>query len=93
MPRQLPSGQSGSGHGPFCDKAFKGALIGCGALLIVGLIMVLLGGDAAGAVGASFLVLGTLGLVVGGAGLLAERVSKRRPPPPPHIRAGNGHRP
>jgi len=92
LPRHLPPGDSGAGHGPFGDKAFKGALIGCVLLLFVGPVMVLLGGDAARSVGASLLVLGVLGLVIGGAGLLAERVLQRRPPPPPDVRSRNGRR-
>jgi len=96
LPRHLPSGDSGSGHGPFGEKAFNGALVGCVVLVIIGGLMVLLGGEAPTAVGTAFVVLGVLGLVVGGAGLLAERLLQRRPPPPPHVREGNGqgpHRP
>ena len=93
LPRHMPPGGSGSGHGPFGEKAFKGALIGCIVLVVLGLLMVLLGGDAARSVGASFLVLGILGLVTSGIGLLAERVLQRRPPPPPHVRGANGRGP
>jgi hypothetical protein len=93
LPRQLPPANSGSGHGPFGEKAFKGALVGCVVLLIIGLGMVLLGGEGPRAVGASFLVLGVLGLVTGPAGLLAERLLRRRPPPPPEVRRGNGRGP
>jgi hypothetical protein len=93
LPRHLPPETSGSGHGPFGDKAFKGALIGCAVLAIAGLLMMLLGGEAPSAVGTSFLVLGVLGLVVGAIGLLAERLLQRRPPPPPRVRRGNGRDP
>jgi hypothetical protein len=93
LPRQLPPGDSGSGHGPFGEKAFKGALIGCVVLLIIGAAMVLVGGDAPGAVGTAFIVLGVLGLVTGGVGLLAERLLGRQPPPPASVRGGNGHGP
>ena len=95
LPRQLPSGDSGSGsgRGPFGEKAFKGALVGCVVLVVVGLLMMLLGGDAPRSVGTSFVVLGGLGLATSGAGLLAERLLGRRPPPPPDVRAGNGHGP
>jgi hypothetical protein len=92
----VPSGGSSSGRGPFGEKAFKGALIGCVVLVVIGLLMVLLGGDAPRSVGTSFLVLGVLGLVTAGAGLLAERLLQRHPPPPPDVRRGNGrgpHRP
>jgi hypothetical protein len=93
LPRQFPSEGSGSGHGPFGDRAFKGALVGCVVLVIVGLSLVLLGGEALTSVGASFLGLGVLGLVTGAAGLLAERLLRRRPPPPPEVRRGNGRGP
>ena len=93
LPRQLPPPDSGSGHGPFGEKAFKGALIGCGVLIVLGALMVLLGGDAPRAVGTAFVALGVLGLVTGGAGLLAERLLGRRPPPPPSVRGGNGRGP
>jgi hypothetical protein len=93
LPRHLPPGDSGSGHGPFGEKAFKAALVGCVVLLATGLLMVGLGGDAASSVGVSFIVVATLGLVTAGAGLLAERLLGRRPPPPPEVRAGNGRGP
>jgi hypothetical protein len=96
LPRQLPPGDSGSGHGPFGEKAFNGALIGCIVLIVIGAVMVVVGGDAPAAVGTAFIVLGGLGLVTGGVGLLAERLLHRRPPPPPSVRGGNGrgpHRP
>jgi hypothetical protein len=94
LPRQMPPDSSGGpGHGPFGEKAFKGALIGCVVVVIVGFLMVLVGGQALRSVGVSFLVLGVLGLVTGGGGLLAERVLGRRPPPSPDIRQGNGRRP
>jgi hypothetical protein len=95
LPRQLPSGGRSSGHGPFGDKAFKGALIGCVVLVIAGLAMMLWGGDAPRSVGTSFVVLGVVGLVTSGVGLLAERLLGRRPPPPPppEVRSGNGRGP
>jgi len=93
LPRQLPPGDSSPGHGPFGEKAFKGALVGCVVLVILGLLMVLLGGDAVNSVGTSFIVLGALGLTTSGAGLLAERLLGRRPPPPPDVRGGNGRGP
>jgi len=89
LPRHLGTGDSGSGYGPFGRKAFRGALSACVVLVIVGLLMALLGGDSAGAVGTSFLVLGGLGLATGGAGLLAEHLLQRRPPPPRSV-GGNG---
>lgn len=93
LPGQPPPGMSGSRHGPFGEKAFHGALIGCGALVIIGLLMVVLGGQAVTSVGTSFLVLGVLGLVTGAAGLLAERhLERRHPAPPPDVYRQNGHR-
>lgn len=93
LPRHLGSGGSGSGRGPFGEKAFKGALIGCGALVVIGLLLVLLGGAASTALGASFLALGVLGLLTAAAGLVAERMLGRRPPPPREVRRGNGRGP
>jgi hypothetical protein len=89
----MPPDSSGSGHGPFGDRAFKGALIGCVVLVIAGVLMVIIGGQAAKSVGASFLVLGVLGLVTGGGGLLAEHLLGRRPPPRAEVRQGNGRGP
>ena len=91
LPRHLPSRDSGSGRGPFGEKAFRGALMGCVVLLVVGSLMVLFGGDAVRSVGTSFLVLGGLGLLTSGVGLLAERLLQRRPPP--DTRRDNGRGP
>lgn len=93
LPRHLGSGGSDSGRGPFGEKAFRGALIGCVALVIGGLSLVVLGGGASTALGASFLALGIVGLLTAAAGLVAERVLGRRPPPPREVRSGNGHSP
>jgi hypothetical protein len=92
LPRHLPPCGSGSGHGPFGEKAFRAALAGCVVLVAIGLAMMAFGGDATSAVGTSFIVLGALGLVTGGAGLLTERLLGRRPPPPPEVRRSNGRR-
>jgi len=92
LPRHLPDGGRASGRGPFGEKAFRGALVGCGVLLAAGLITVL-SGEGARSVGASLLVLGALGLTTGGAGLLAERLLGRRPPPAREVTRANGHRP
>jgi drug/metabolite transporter (DMT)-like permease len=78
LPPPPPSG----GHGPFGDKAFKSALVGCAALIVAGLVM-LGGGDATADVGTAFVVLGALGLVMGGLGLLVERRIERRHAKPP----------
>jgi hypothetical protein len=90
LPRHLPPGDSGSGHGPFGEKAFKAALIGCVVVVLVGSLMLLLGGGAVKSVGTSLTVLGGLGLLTSAAGLLTERLLGRRPPPPPAVRARNG---
>jgi hypothetical protein len=91
LPRHSPSAGSGSGHGPFGEKAFKGALAGCVALIVIGALMLLIGGDSMSAVGTSLIVLAAVGLLTAGAGALAERLLNRHPPPPPHVRGGNGH--
>jgi hypothetical protein len=93
LPRQLASGSSGSGYGPFGEKAFKRTLVGCVVLVSLGLLMLLLGSGAPRAVGTAFIVLGVVGLLTGGAGLLAERLLQRRPPPPPEVRSTNGRGP
>ena len=91
LPRHVPSGGSGRGHGPFGDKAFKGALIACVVLIVAGVAMVATGGEAARGVGTALIVVCGLGLLTGGGGLLAERLLKRTPPPPPEVRGSNGH--
>jgi hypothetical protein len=68
-------------------------LIGCVVLIVVGLVMMLVGGDAPRSVGTALVVLGLVALVTAGAGLLAERLLGRRPPPPPEVRSGNGRGP
>jgi hypothetical protein len=91
--RHFPPAEPGSGHGPFGDKAFKGALIVCAVLTAAGLPMLLAGGEVATPLGTSFLVLGLLGLVTGGVGLIAERVTRRRPPPRAEVRDSDGRGP
>jgi hypothetical protein len=81
------------GFRPLGDKGFKGAVIGCGVLVLVGLSMVLLARADARAVGACFLVLGALGLVTAGAGVFAERVVQRRSRRWPKGQSGNGSGP
>ena len=93
LPRPLPPGDRGEGHGPFGDKAFKLTLVGCAVLVLGGLAMALLTSGAPRSVGTSFVVLGLVGLLTGGAGLLTERLMRRRPPPPPEIRRGDGRGP
>ncbi len=79
-PPQPPQSR-GPGHGPFGEKAFRGALVGCVVLVVVGLLLVLLADGAVASVGISLLALSALGLLTGGGGLLAERVLDRRPLP------------
>jgi hypothetical protein len=83
----------GPGHGPFGQAAFLGALVGSAVCVVLGVLMLLLADGALRHIGTALIVLGTLGLTTGGAGLLAERLLHRRPPPPPEVRAGNGHAP
>jgi hypothetical protein len=91
LPRQLPpSGGSGSGHGPFGEKAYKAALVACVVLLVLGPLLLLMGDAGPRAVGTSFIVLGAVGLLTSGAGMLAERLLHREPPPPPEVRSRNG---
>jgi hypothetical protein len=89
-PPPLPPGRSPTGHGPFGEKAFRGALVGCGALVVIGLGMMLAGGEAVVSVGTSFVVLGALGLAIGGGGLLAERLLGRRPTARPDVDRRDG---
>jgi hypothetical protein len=93
LPPQLRSGGPGAepGHGPFGDKAFKAALIGCVVLIVAGVAMLASGSDAVRGVGTAFIVLCGVCLLTAGAGLLAERLLKRTPPPPPEVRGSNGH--
>ena len=81
----LPPPSPGGRHGPFGERAFKVALVGC-VILVVGGFAMLGGGEAVASVGTAFLVLGVLGLATSGLGLLAERRIERRgsePPDPP----------
>src|SRR5204862_2352568 len=84
-PMPLPPPSSGARHGPFGEKAFKAALIGCVVLIFGGFAMLGGGEDVAG-IGTAFLVLGTLGLTTSGLGLLLERPIEHRgaraPDPP-----------
>jgi hypothetical protein len=90
LSRHLGPPDPGSGRGPFGEKAFRGALVGCALLVVVGLPLMVATGGTSRAIGTVLLALGLLGLVVGGGGLLAERLLQRRPPPPADVRRGNG---
>jgi hypothetical protein len=79
LPGPLPPADAGGGRGPFGEKAFRGALLGCVLAVIGGGLMIVLGGDAARAVGVSLVVLGALGLATAALGLVAERLLQRRP--------------
>src|SRR4051794_18847363 len=68
-PRHLGPGSRGSGHGPFGQKAFKAALLDCVVLIVVGVVMVMSGADAASAVGTAFIILAVFGFGTSGAGL------------------------
>jgi hypothetical protein len=93
LPRQLPPSGPGSGRGPFGERAFKAALVGCVVLLVLGAVMVLLASGGLRAVGTSFIALGAVGLITSAAGALAERLLHRQPPPPADVRSGNGRSP
>jgi hypothetical protein len=81
-------------HGPFGDSGFKAGVIGSAVLVIAGLALTLLTRSDVQSLGASFLALGILGLSTAGAGLLAERVVKRRIPTHwPEGQGGNGFGP
>ncbi len=62
VPGQIPPGGRGArrapGHGPFGDKAFKGALVFCGVLVLSAPVLLVAGGSSARALGTAFLVLG-----------------------------------
>ena len=87
VPGQIPpAGRGpgrGSGHGPFGDKAFRGALVVCAVLVVLEPVPLLTGGENARSVGTAFVVLGSLGLVTGGGGLALEARMRRRAPEPP----------
>ena len=87
----FPRGGANPGHGPFGEKAFKGALIGCAVLIAAGVVMLAAGGDDVRGAGIALIVVCGVGLLTGGAGLLAERLLRRSPPPPPDVRGSNGH--
>lgn len=88
LPRQLPPHGSPAGKGSFGEKAFNGALIGCGVVIGLGVLMMLVGGDDTASVGTAFVVLGLVGLVTGGVGPLLERLVQRRSSPPSPLTPG-----
>jgi hypothetical protein len=77
-PRHVPHGGSGSGHGPFGEKAFKGALIACAVLIGVGVAMLVAGGGAVRGAGTALIAVCGVGLLTVGGGLLLERLVRRR---------------
>jgi hypothetical protein len=81
-------------HAPFGDSGFKAGVISSAVLVIAGLALTLLTRSDLQSASASFLALGILGLSTAGAGLLAERVGKRRLPTHwPEGQGGNGSAP
>src|SRR3954452_10032392 len=84
------SQSSGSGHGPFGEKAFKAALVVCCLVLVAGAVMAATGGSAVRGVGTALIVVCGVGLLTAGGGLLLERLTGRTPPPRPAVRASNG---
>jgi hypothetical protein len=91
LPHHFSRGGSGPGHGPFGEKAFKGALLACAVLIGAGIVMIAAGGDDVRGAGIALIVVCGVGLLTAGAGLLAERLMRRTPPPPPDVRGSNGH--
>src|SRR5687767_7972585 len=87
LPPHSSSGSSGSGHGPFGEKAFKGALIVCAVLIGAGTAMLVAGGSAARDAGIALIVVCGVGLLTAGGGLLLERLTGRTPP---EVRGSNG---
>ena len=75
MPPHSSSG--GHGHGPFGDKAFKGALVACVVLVVAGVGMLAVGGQALRGVGTALIVICLVGLLSAAALLLAERLMRR----------------
>ena len=90
LPRHFSHTGSGSGHGPFGAKAFKGALIACAVLIGVGAVMLAASGDAVRGAGVALVAVCGVGLVTVGGLLLAERLLQRTPPPPAEVRGSNG---
>ena len=90
LPPHSSSPSSGSGHGPFGEKAFKGALIACAVLVVAGVAMLGIGGRAVRGVGTALIVICLVGLLSAGTLLLAERLMRRTPPPPSDVRDSNG---
>jgi hypothetical protein len=75
---QPPPPQPPSGHGPFGNAAFKGALILCLVLIGVGVVMIRSGNEDVAGVGLAFVVLAGVGLLTGIGGVLLERHLQRR---------------
>jgi hypothetical protein len=68
---------SGHGHGPFGEKAFKGALVACVVLVVAGVGMLAIGGRAVRGVGTALIVICLVGLLSAAALLFAERLMRR----------------
>ena len=61
LPRHLGPPDPGSGRGPFGEKGFRGALIGCAVLVVAGLPLVVATGGTPRSIGTVLLALGVLG--------------------------------
>jgi hypothetical protein len=71
------AGGSGSGHGPFGEKAFKGALIVCALLIVAGVAMLATGGRAVRGAGTALVVICVVAVLSAATLLLAERLMRR----------------
>ena len=77
LPLHPSPGGSGHGHGPFGEKAFKGALVACVVLVVAGVGMLAIGGRAVRGVGTALIVICLVGLLSAAALLFAERLMRR----------------
>jgi hypothetical protein len=71
------------GRGPFAGRAFRGALVVCAVLVVVGPVLLVTAGHGGRAAGIALLVLGAVGLLAGGGGLALARMRRRAPGQPP----------
>ena len=78
LPPHSSSQGSGSGHGPFGEKAFKGALIACVVLIAIGIAMLATGARAVRGAGTALIALCLVAMLSTATLLLAERLMRRR---------------
>ena len=78
LPPHPSSGGSGHGHGPFGEKAFKGALIACAVLIAIGIAMLATGARAVRGAGTALIAICLVAVLSAATLLLAERLMRRR---------------